>query len=105
MITVWFFTLFALLHTGVFQGTLILKELCHETKTNYSMLVVLVLIFITGKGFAENGFMEDIFQGYQQWIVLPGMFFILLVVPFIYHVRNGWKKRKGERKQCKNMHS
>lgn len=105
MITVWFFTLFALLHTGVFQGTLILKELCHETKTNYSMLVVLVLVFITGKGFAENGFMEDIFQGYQQWIVLPGMFFILLVVPLIYHVRNGWKKRKGERKQCKNMHS
>ena len=105
MTTVWFFALFALLHTGVFQGTLILKELCRETKTNYSMLVVFILVFITANGFMENGFMENIFEVYQQWIVLPGMLVILLLVPFFYHVRNYWHRRKGEKKQCKNMHS
>lgn len=103
MTAIWFFALFALLHTGVFQGTLILKELCHETKTNYSMLAVLVLVFFLGKGFVENGFMEGIFEAYQQWIVLPGMLGILLLVPFIYHVRQCLRRRKGGKKQCENI--
>lgn len=103
MTAVWFFALFALLHTGVFQGTLILRELCREKKTNYSMLVVLVLVFLTGKGFMENSFMEEIFESYQCFIVLPGMFGILLIVPFVYHVRQYFKRRKGGKKQCKNM--
>lgn len=103
MVSVWFFALFALLHTGVFQGTLILKELCHETKTNYSMLVVLILIFLTGNSFLGNSFMEGIFEAYQQWIVLPGMVGILLLVPLIYRIRTCWKKRKGGKKKCENI--
>lgn len=103
MTAVWFFALFALLHTGVFQGTLILKELCHETKTNYSMVAVLVLIFFTGNSFMKNHFMENIFEAYQRWIALPGMFGILLLVPFICHVRRYFKKRKGGTKRCENV--
>ncbi|WP_075718139.1 GerAB/ArcD/ProY family transporter [Roseburia sp. 499] len=103
MTAVWFFALFALLHTGVFQGTLILKELCHETKTNYSMVAVLVLIFFTGNSFMKNHFMENIFESYQRWIALPGMFGILLLVPIICHVRTYFKKRKGGRKRCENV--
>lgn len=103
MTAVWFFALFALLHTGVFQGTLILKELCHETKTNYSMVAVLVLIFFTGNSFMKNHFMENIFEAYQRWIALPGMFGILLLVPIICHVRTYFKKRKGGRKRCENV--
>lgn len=97
MTAVWFFALFALLHTGVFQGTLILKELCHEKKTNYSMWVVLVLVFLTADSFMENGFMENIFEAYQRWIVLPGMFGILLFVPLVCRIRNC---RKGGKKPC-----
>lgn len=103
MTTVWFFALFALLHTGVFQGTQILKELCHEKQSNYSMLVVLVMIFLMANSFMENEFMEEIFNAYQCWIVLPGMFGILLLVPLVYHIRKYLNKRKGEKKQCPNM--
>lgn len=98
MTAVWFFALFALLHTGVFQGTLILKELCHEKKTNYSMWVVLVLVFLTADSFMENGFMENIFEAYQRWIVLPGMFGILLFVPLVCRIRNC---RKGGKSHVK----
>lgn len=103
MTAVWFFALFALLHTGVFQGTLILKELCHESKTNYSMLAVLVIIFLIGNSFMENSFTENIFESYQQWIVLPGIFGILLLVPFIYRIRKYLNGRKGGKKQCENV--
>ena len=102
MTAVWFFALFALLHTGVSQGTLILRELCHETKTSYSLLVVLVMVFVMGEGFVENSFMEELFQSYQKWIVLPGVFGILLFVPFVRYIREGWKRRKGGKKQCRN---
>lgn len=101
MMAIWFFALFALLHTGIFQGTLILKELCHEEKTNYSIWVVLILVFLTGNSFMENSFMEEVFEKYQQWIVLPGMFGILLIVPLVHHIRTYWNGRKGGKKQCK----
>lgn len=103
MTAVWFFALFALLHTGVFQGTQILKELCHEKKSNYSMLVVLVMIFLMANSFMENEFMEEIFDAYQCWIALPGMLVILLFVPLVYYIRKYLNKRKGGKKQCPNM--
>lgn len=104
MTAIWFFALFALLHTGIFQGTLLLKELCREEKTNYSLWAVVILVFLAGNSFMENSFMEDIFIKYQQWIVLPGLFGILLIVPMVYNIRKYWRGRKGGGKQCgKNM--
>ncbi len=97
MTAVWFCALFALLHTGVFQGTLILRELCHEKKTNYSIWVILILVFLIADGFMENSFMENIFDTYQRWIALPGMFGILLLVPLVFRIKNC---RKGEKKKC-----
>lgn len=102
MTAIWFFALFALLHTGVFHGTLILKELCREEKGSYSRLAVLLLTLLTAEGFIKKGFMEEVFEAYQQFIVLPGMILILLLVPLICRMRQYWEKRRGEKK-CENM--
>lgn len=56
MVSVWFFALFALMHTGVFQSTLILKELFHESGSCYSMCISLALAFVAGMGFLQIHF-------------------------------------------------
>ena len=95
MTAVWFFALFALLNTGVFQGTLILKELCHESKHHYCLYAVAVAAFFIGKGLAEHRFLADIYEIYQSFIALPGMFLILLLLLLLYQVRTGNRSRKG----------
>lgn len=94
MTAVWFFALFALLNTGVFQGTLILKELCHETKHNYSLYAVAVIAFFIGKGLSEHRFLSDIYKIYQSFIALPGMFLILLFLLLLHQVKEGGKAGK-----------
>ncbi len=94
MVSVWFFALFALMHTGVFQSTLILKELFHESGNRYSMCISLVLAFVAGMGFFANTFLTEVYEIYQKWIVLPGMAVILLVLLFAYHIRFRWKTEK-----------
>lgn len=100
MTAVWFFALFALLNTGVFQGTLILKEMCHEENSNYSMWAVAVLVFLAGMGFFQNSVMTDIFQRYQAWIVLPGMLGILLILQMLHGIKKWKSQRKGGKKIC-----
>lgn len=106
MISVWFFALFALLHTGVFQSTLILKELCGGKSQSagksgtWSMVVVLILAFFAGKGFFENNFMMEIYDLYQKWIVLPGIVGIPLILWLVCGVKGWWKNRKGGRKNA-----
>ncbi len=97
MTAVWFFALFALLHTGLFQSTLILKELFHESGNRYSLCVSLLVAFFLGVGFFENVFWEEIYEIYQKWIVLPGMVGILLVLPLAYHIKTTYTGRKGEK--------
>ena len=103
MTAIWFFALFALLHTGVFQGTLIMKQLCNEKKSNYSMWVALIFIFFIADSFIKNGFMEDIFKAYQERIALPGMLVILIIVPLVYQVRRIMKKPEGEKTTWENQ--
>lgn len=97
---VWFFALFALLNTGIFQGTLILKEMCHEKNSSYSMWVVAVLVFLSGMGCFQNRVMTEIFEKYQVWIVLPGMLGILLILQMIHGIKKWSGKRKGGKKTC-----
>lgn len=94
MTAVWFFALFALLNTGIFQGSLVLKELCHESKKNYSIYFVAVLAFFMGKGMYEHQFLGEIYDIYQTCIALPGMFLILLVLLLVNQIRSGKKKGK-----------
>lgn len=96
MTAVWFFALFALLNTGIFQGTHILRELCHESKSNYSLYIVAVLAFFMGKGLFEHRFLTEIYGIYQNCIALPGMFFILLALLLFYQLKMGKKAGKGE---------
>lgn len=100
MTAVWFFALFALLNTGVFQGTQILKEMCHEKNSNYSMWVVAVLVFLSGIGFFQSSVLTEIFEKYQVWIVLPGMLGILLLLKMIHEIKKWNGQRKGGKKQC-----
>lgn len=96
MTAVWFFALFALLNTGIFQGSLVLKELCHETKHHYSLYLVAVLAFFVGKGLFEHQFLAEIYGIYLNCIVLPGMFLILLILLLLNQVKTGRKMEKGE---------
>lgn len=89
MTAVWFFALFALLNTGIFQGMLVLKELCRESKRHYSLYVVAALAFFVGKGLYEHRFLKEIYGIYLSCIALPGMFLILLVLLLFYQLRGG----------------
>ncbi len=95
MVSVWFFALFALMHTGVFQSTLILKELFHESGSRISMCISLALAFVAGMGFFANSFLAEVYGIYQKWIVLPGMAVILLAAPFAHRARLRVKREKG----------
>lgn len=94
MTAVWFFALFALLNTGIFQGGLVLKELCHESKKNYTLYLVAVLAFFVGKGMFEHQFLGEIYEVYQNCIALPGMFLILLILLLVYQIRMAKKQGK-----------
>lgn len=96
MTAVWFFALFALLNTGLFQGTQILKELCRESGNRWSMCVVAVLVFLLGKGLFEHSFLMEVYEIYQTRIALPGMFLILLVLLVLRWIKAGRKGQKGE---------
>lgn len=96
MVSVWFFALFALMHTGVFQSTLILKELFHEPGNRISMGVSLVLAYVSGSAFFRNTFLAELYGIYQKWIALPGMGVILLVLLMARRMRNQ-QGREGDK--------
>lgn len=102
MTAVWFFALFALLNTGVFQGTLVLRELCQTSRNRWSLWAVAVIVFFIGKGFFEYSFLTEVFEIYQIWVALPGMFLILLFLLFLHQIRSGKKAWKGGDGPCGN---
>ncbi|MEG1290845.1 MAG: GerAB/ArcD/ProY family transporter [Lachnospiraceae bacterium] len=100
MTFVWFFALFALFNTGIFQSNLLLKSMCHETQDRYSLLVVLLLILLCTGAFFENSMMTELFMTYQTWIVLPGMIGILLLLQGIVQIRKWCGRGKGGKVSC-----
>ncbi len=102
MTAVWFFALFALLNTGIFQGTLVLKELCQMTRNRFSLWVVAVIVLLIGKGFFEYSFLTEVFEIYQIWVALPGMFLILLLLLFLHWMKAERKIQKGGTGGCGN---
>ncbi|MEY8391425.1 hypothetical protein D3Z36_05905 [Lachnospiraceae bacterium] len=95
MTAVWFFALFALLNTGIFQGTLVLKELCQTPGNRIVLWVVAASAFAIGKAFFDHSFLMEAFEIYQTWVALPGMFLILLFLLFLRGARAGRTERKG----------
>lgn len=96
MISVWFFALFALLHTGVFQSSLILKELFHEPGVRWSLCAASGLAFLIALAFFRNDVLEEVYGVYQKWVALPGLAGIPLVLLLAGWIRHGNVRQKGE---------
>lgn len=95
MTAVWFFTLFALFNTGIFQGTLILKELCQQSENRWILVAVATAAFFIGKGFYQYSFLTEVFEIYQSQVALPGMFFILVVLLFLHWMKTSRNVQRG----------
>lgn len=96
MVAVWFFALFALMNTGIFQGALILKDLCQQCKGSWTLWVTAILAFIIAKGFFEYNFLTEVFEIYQSHVALPGMFLILLIMLSVRWTKERKTAKKGE---------
>ncbi len=79
MTAIWFFSLFALMNTGVFYAGHILKELFHEKKTHYSLLAVLAGCYMIGQWFFGYGEAVELFASFLMRIALPA----LVVLPLL----------------------
>ena len=95
MTAVWFFALFALMNTGIFQGTLILKDLCQQCRGSWALWATAVLAFIIAKGFFEYNFLTEVFEIYQSHVALPGMFLILLILLSLHWAKERKPKKEG----------
>lgn len=83
-----FFSLFALMNTGVFYSDHIIKELFHEKRKPYGLLAVLVLVFFAARWFHEYPGAERIYTGYIKYIALP----VLVILPVIFSSGCGTKE-------------
>lgn len=79
MTAIWFFSMFALMNTGVFYSSHIVKELFHEKNTNYGLLAVLVLEFAAARWFFVYSEAEALYGKYIQYVAGP----LLVVLPLL----------------------
>ena len=89
MISVWFFALFALLHTGLFQSSLIIKEVFHEERGRWSLAAAVALAFAVAVALFHNQILAEAYGIYQKWIALPGMAMISLLLLMVHWIRFG----------------
>lgn len=94
MTAIWFFSLFALMNTGVFYSSHILKELFREKKTHYSLLAVLALSFGLARWFYTYHNADNIYAWYLKNLALP----VLVALPLVLLVLLAFQRRrdKGE---------
>ncbi len=95
MVSVWFFALFALLNTGVFQSGLIWKELCRSQKDRHSLPLILAFVFFLGAELFENPFLLEAYDVYQKWAALPGMAGILALLLSCGRIK-AWRRARKE---------
>lgn len=93
MTAIWFFSLFALINTGVFYSGHVLKVLFHEKKTNYSLLAVLLLEFGCARWFYVYPQAEEVFALYVKCVALP----VLVILPVLL-IFLGKAKEEREKK-------
>lgn len=90
MTAIWFFSLFALINTGVFYSGHVLKALFREKKTSYGLLVVLVLEFGGARWFYVYPQAEEVFMTYIRYIAMP----VLVILPVLLLILGKHKARK-----------
>ena len=92
MTAIWFFSMFALMNTGVFYSGHILKELFHEKKTHYGLLAVLVLEFIGARWFFTYQGAEALYRSFLAYVAGPVLVALPLVLWTVGRIR---KARSG----------
>lgn len=95
MTAIWFFSLFALMNTGVFYSGHILKELFHEKKTNYSLLAVLAGCYVIGLWFFWYGEAAGLFGKFLLRIALP----VLAALPLLLWMLADWSEKREKRRK------
>ena len=93
MTAIWFFSLFALINTGVFYSGHVLKEFFREKKTDYGLLAVLVLAFGAARWFFIYPRAEEIFAMYVKWVAMPVLVLLPILLIFLGKLRN---RREGK---------
>ena len=89
MTAIWFFSLFALINTGVFYSGHVLKELFHEKKTNYGLLAVLILEYGIARWFYVYPQAESIFAMYIKCVAIPVLVLLPILLIFLGRMRDG----------------
>lgn len=95
MTAIWFFSLFALMNTGVFYGGHILKELFHEKKTHYSLLAVLAGCYVAGQWFFAYGEAAGLFGRFLLWIAMP----VLILLPVLLWFLGAFREKRERRRE------
>lgn len=90
MTAIWFFSLFALMNTGVFYSSHILKELFREKKTHYGLLLVLILEASAGRWFFQYPEAVKLYTGYILYIAMP----VLVLLPVFLWLLGSIKTRR-----------
>lgn len=97
MTAIWFFSLFALMNTGIFYASHILKEMFHEKKTQYGLLAVMILTFSATQWFWEYPGAVKVYEKYVLYIGLWGILGIPLLVGIIAWIRGNRDRKTGNR--------
>ncbi len=82
MTAIWFFSLFALMNTGVYYASHIVKELFHERRTHYGLAAVMALEFGLSQWFFSYHQADAVYAWYLKYIALP----VLVLLPLILWV-------------------
>lgn len=93
MTAIWFFSLFALMNTGVFYSSHILKKLLQEKKTQYSLLAILILVYGIAQWFSKYPGADEMYECVLKYMALP----VLVLLPVVTLVAG--KIRKAGNKE------
>lgn len=88
MTAIWFFSMFALMNTGVFYSGYIVKELFRERKTHYGLLAVVVAVFFGARWFFVYPDAAALYGRYIQYVAAP----VLVALPFLLWIVGKFRK-------------
>lgn len=94
MTAIWFFSVFALMNTGVYYANHILKELFSEKRTHYGLVVILLLVLATARWFFAYPGAVDVYIVYLKYIAMP---FLVLAPVILWLLGRIRLERTGDR--------
>ncbi len=88
MVAIWFFSLYALINSGMFHGTEALKKLVPKKGNKRYMLITLLLVFATSAVYYKSAPGMFMFREYVAVVGLPIIICVPLLVYLIGRVRH-----------------